>query len=411
MKNILCSSLIGCFFLLIFASCQNKNEMLNTGTWRAVLKLRADVSLPLNFELKKIQDKYLLEIINADEKIAVDEISIINDSIFIKLPLFDSEIKGKFDANSITGAWFNYSRKENISIPFEAKFGIDFRFTNETKTPMANISGRWETDFSKGTEDSSKAIGVFVQSANSLTGTFLTPTGDYRYLAGTVQGDSVMLSCFDGSHAFLFRAKIDEHGNLNGDFHSGNHWLEPWTAKRNEQFQLPNPDSLTFLKSGYDKVNFSFPDLDNKPVSLSDKRFEGKVVIVQIMGTWCPNCMDETNFLSSYYAKHKSENLEIIGLGYEKTSDFSKAKSSLERLKKRFNVEYTLLFAGSSKKEEAAKTLPMLNHIMSFPTTIFIDKKGKVRKIHTGFSGPATGNEYEKFKEEFSSFVEKLIAE
>ena len=53
----------------------------------------------------------------------------------------------------------------------------------------------------------------------------------------------------------------------------------------------------------------------------------------------------------------------------------------------------------------------MLNHVLSYPTTIFIDKKGVVRKIHTGFNGPATGEKYTEFKTEFEGFVGELIDE
>jgi thiol-disulfide isomerase/thioredoxin len=272
-----------------------------------------------------------------------------------------------------------------------------------------DISGRWETDFSRGTEDSSKAIGVFKQRKNHLEGTFLTPTGDYRFLEGSVDGKNLTLSCFDGSHAFLFKGEINGNESLIGTFWSGLHWSEPWTARRNESFELPNPDSLTFLKQGYKKLEFSFPDLEGKKVSLADEKFKNKVVIVQIMGSWCPNCMDETVFLSNLYNKKNKKDLEIIGLAFEKIPE--RAHQNLLRLKDKFKVNYPILLAGPSDKKEAAKALPALNHIMSFPTTIFIDKKGIVRKIHTGFSGPATGSEYDKFKEEFNLFVDKLLKE
>ena len=53
----------------------------------------------------------------------------------------------------------------------------------------------------------------------------------------------------------------------------------------------------------------------------------------------------------------------------------------------------------------------MLNKIISYPTTIFIDKKGNVRKIYTGFSGPATGEAYTDFVKETTEFVEMLLRE
>jgi hypothetical protein len=69
-------------------------------------------------------------------------------------------------------------------------------------------------------------------------------------------------------------------------------------------------------------------------------------------------------------------------------------------------INYKIVFGGTSKKSEAAKTLPMLNHIMSYPTTIFIDRKGKIKKIQTGFNGPGTGKIYEDYKK--SNLTEDL---
>ena len=135
------------------------------------------------------------------------------------------------------------------------------------------------------------------------------------------------------------------------------------------------------------------------------------MVLLQIFGTWCPNCMDETIFYADWFNKHQNEAIEIIGLAYEAKDDFEYAKARVEKMKAKYNVGYDYVIAGVYDKEAAAKTLPMLNHVLSFPTTIFIDKKGKVRKIHTGFSGPATGIYYEEFKNDFNSFMDQLLNE
>lgn len=382
---------------------------LLAGIWRAVLSLPAN-ELPFNFELIENESLYSVVIINGEERIKADEIVIKGDSLFLKLPVFDSEIKVKFTEKEMKGAWINYSRRTNQSIPFRAEFGLKHRFTTSPEKLYKNISGRWETWFSPGTKDSSLAIGIFKQNLKEVTGTFLTSTGDYRYLQGITEGDSLFLSCFDGSHAFLFKAKItNENNSMKGIFISGNHGREDWIARRNDSIELPNPDSLTFLKPGYNDFNFSFPDLDSNIVSLRDKKYENKVKVIQLMGSWCPNCMDESVYLADYYRKNNSKGVEIIGLAFEKTNDFQKAVSNIRRLKERFGIKYTLLIAGN--RDNAANALPMLNHIMGYPTTIFIDRNNKVRKIYTGFNGPATGIYYEKYKDEFTSFIDKLLIE
>jgi thiol-disulfide isomerase/thioredoxin len=147
-------------------------------------------------------------------------------------------------------------------------------------------------------------------------------------------------------------------------------------------------------------------------ISLSDDRFKNKVVVLQIMGTWCPNCLDESKYLAQYYKEH-SKDLEIIGLAFEYVKTEEKAFANINRLKERIGITYPILLAqvGSSSKAKANDKLPMLNHVLSYPTTIILDKNGKVRKIQTGFNGPATGERYTKFKAEFESLIANLKVE
>ncbi|MBA3971345.1 MAG: TlpA family protein disulfide reductase, partial [Bacteroidetes bacterium] len=279
--------------------------------------------------------------------------------------------------------------------------------------------GRWESTFSSGSKDSSKALGEFTGEGSFFSGTFLTETGDYRYLSGTIDAHyNFYLSCFDGAHAFLFTGVHKRDPNtksndsiVNGHFYSGSHHHETWIAKRNDKFQLRNPDSLTYLKPGFSKVDFSFKNLEGKTVSLSDEKYKGKAVIIQIMGSWCPNCMDETKFLAAFHKNYKDKGVEVIALAFERTDDFNKAVNNVSRLKKRFDADYDFLITMKTGKDQASEALPMLNEVMAFPTTIYIDKKGIARKIYTGFNGPATGDAYTKFAENTTRFVEKLLAE
>jgi hypothetical protein len=121
--------------------------------------------------------------------------------------------------------------------------------------------------------------------------------------------------------------------------------------------------------------------------------------------------MDETKFLSSWYSSNKHRNVEIIALAFERKDDFEYAKTRIEKLKKRFDIQYDFLFGGKSDKSSATKALPMLRGSVSYPTTIFIDRKGKVRKIHTGFSGPGTGEHYSKFVSDFNTLMDELLNE
>lgn len=401
------------FFLILFAFplASFSQKMIHEGQWRGVLQLNDSTELPFNFTCEFQGVAQTLTIRNGKERIVIDEIVYDGDSVFINFPYFDSHIRAFSSGHDIDGKFINNTRVDKKIIPFKAKMFQDWRFTPKKEKPVMVISGKWKITFKDDNPLDALGIGEFTQTGNYLEGTILTPTGDHRYLEGTVQGRKVFLSAFDGSHAFLYTGMLNMDGSMSGDFYSGIHWHQTWTAVRDEKIELPNADSLTFLKPGYKQFSFTFPDTSNKPFSFPDKKYQGKVVIVQIMGTWCPNCLDESIFLSDYYNKNKNRGVEIIALDYERMNDFEIAKKDIARLQKRLNMTYAVLFAGTTSEENKKKSLPMLNHIMSFPTTIFVDKKGNVRRIHTGFSGPATGKHYEEFVSEFNSFMEKLIKE
>ncbi|KPM33631.1 Phenylalanyl-tRNA synthetase beta subunit [Croceitalea dokdonensis DOKDO 023] len=395
----------------LFLGCtQSPKTQLKAGMWRAVIEVGDGQELPFNFELTKIDNtQWTLEIRNAEERILVEEINVQGDSIFIQMPVFEGRITGAFTSEKISGVF----TKESLdrTMPFTASFGEAERFASIDQAKF-NISGVWETTFSQGTDSAYVAKGIFYQKDNEVTGTFRTKTGDYRFLQGVVDGNEVKLSAFDGAHAFLFTATLDGEA-LFGTFYSDNHWIEPFVAKRNEAFELPDADSLTYLKDGFDAFEFTFPHQDGALVGLKDEYFENKVVLVQIMGTWCPNCLDETKFYVDYLRQQKNADLKMVALAFESAKTKEKAFAAIDRLVKRVGVPYPVLLAqyGTTSKTKANEKLPMLNAVLSYPTTIYIDKKGRVRKIHTGFNGPATGEKYEQFKLEFSKTINMLLAE
>ncbi len=392
------------------------NMKVITIIWRAVLMLHSNLELPFNFAWEQNHGRTRIVFMNGDERIYADEVRIKEDSIFIKMPVFDAEIRAKIISYKdvpvrMEGLFINHARTSDNINHFHADANQNVRFFRGGQTANSNFGGKWEVHFSAETPDSSDAIGEFVQNGNDVNGTFLTPTGDYRYLSGCVTDSTLNLSAFDGCHLYLFKAKMKSDGTLEGDYWAGSHWHEPWIGKRNNTFVLPDPDTIIKLKLGYEDIQFSFLGMDSNTVNFPSENYKGKVVILQFMGTWCPNCMDETNFLAPFYKSNKSKGFEIIGLAFEKFPDFGKAKNNVSRLKKRFNVDYPILIGCTNNKDSIARNLPMLGKIYSFPTTIFIDKKGKVRRIHTGYSGPATGIHYERWVSDFTKLVDKLLKE
>ncbi|RAJ88128.1 peroxiredoxin [Chitinophaga dinghuensis] len=387
---------------------------LQPGTWQAKLHRKDGAAIVFNFEVKDTAGHKVLFVLNATDRLLVDDVKVEGDSVFIKMPFFDSDFKAQLQANGeMTGTWTRHLADKDVSIPFSATPNTTERFpvNNPAK---GSVNGRWATWFKGKDNDSSYAIGEFKQQGNTVHGTFLTTTGDYRFLDGVLDGDSLKLSTFDGSHAYLFTAKVSGDAIVGGTFYAGiGDGKESWSAIKNDTAKLQDEATIATLKPGAGPLTFSFPDMEGKKVSLQDERFQGKAVVITLMGSWCPNCMDETNYLSDWYKKNKDRGVEVLGLAYERTTDFDKSKKSLSGFLKRFDVQYPVLITGVTPgdPEKGAKTLPQLTGIKGFPTTIFIDKKGNVKEVHTGFNGPGTGEHYEEFKYNFNRLIDQLLAE
>lgn len=436
--------LIALGIIVLASSCivvDNPYTSLPPGPWRGVLELEySPVSsnpegkplpekmnmsfeevmqgeLPFNFEVVyDTPDSFHIELINGEERMIVDDITVgldrstAKDTVIINFPVYDSYIYAIYEEDILEGDWIVNNRGSEYRIPFIARHGQSHRFTALKKEPVMDVSGRWEATFEIDEEDPYPAIAELRQNGNHLEGTFLTETGDYRYLEGTVQANKMYLSCFDGSHAFLFEANIKEDSSLIGSFRSGKHYRTLWSARYNPDAQLASPDELTYLKDGYSQLEFGFPNLEGDTIRLNDAAYQGKVRLVQILGSWCPNCRDETRFLTQYLEKNPHPELAVIGLAFERYKEKEKALKAIRTYKNQMDIPYEILHAGISDKKEASKALPMLNQIVSYPTLIFVDKTGKVRRIHTGFSGPATST-YEDFKADFESYVNQLLKE
>lgn len=399
--------LLATLSVFTIVSCKEDSKKIPHGHWLGELLVNEDKILPFNFEVTA--DKSL-KIFNAEEVILVDEIIYKNDSVFIKMPVFEGYFELKLIEDRMTGRFIN--KDMALDLPFKAIFNSKERFEAK-EVPTVDISGNWEVTFNPNSDRAGYlAKGIFQQSDKKVTGTFRTEAGDYRYLEGVMNGNELKLSAFDGSHAYLFVAKVKD-STLNGIFYSGNTWSADFEGQRNEHFELSDASLLTTLHNEETPFEFSFPNEEGQTISLADAQFQDKVVVVQLMGSWCPNCLDESVYFSEYSKLNADKDIEFVALAFENAKTDSLAFESIKRLKNRLGIEYPVLLAqsGTSDKVEAQKKLPMLKQVISYPTTIFIDKTGKVRKIHTGFNGPATGEKYVEFKKEFSGFVNELLAE
>lgn len=384
------------------------------GTWRAVLQVPGG-ELPFGLEFVERENRLEALLINGPDRVAVTEVTLEGNTLRLRMPGFENVLDASLDGDSLVGT-LTMIKKGGAEqrIPFTARRGDSWRFSPDEMQPAATsdaaVSGRWAVTFGED-EKASPAVGEFTQQGRRVTGTFLTPTGDHRFLAGEVRGRELKLSKFDGGHVFLYRATLDDDGRLRGRFWSGTASVEDFVAQRDDDASLGDAENRTTLAGKADRLDFRFPDVGGSSISITDPFFRGKVVIVALAGSWCPNCHDEAAFLADLHRRKRSQGFEIISLMFEQFGDFAKAAEATYRFRDRHRIEYTTLIAGTSDKDDAAAKLPQLSGVYAFPTTIFLDRQGKVRKIHTGFSGPATGVHYERLIGEFEKTVDALLAE
>jgi thiol-disulfide isomerase/thioredoxin len=407
LKKIGLLSIAGLFSLAV-----NAQTTLQPGTWNAALHRTDGNKIVFNLAVEQVKGKNVLYVVNEPEKLLVDDVRQVGDSLFVNMPLFESSFKLKIvSKDSLSGTWTKRGSQKDVVMPFTASSKIPYRFAAAKGDATQQVQGKWKVDFLKAGDESSAAIGEFKQQGNKVSGSILTPSGDYRYLSGIVTGDQLYLSTFDGVHAMVFTAQVSKDSLSNGVIYSSNAPTSNWVAQKNETASLAFNTDLR-LKDGEDgTLNFSFKDLNGKQVSIQDKKFKNKVVIIQLMGSWCPNCMDETEFLSEFYNKNKARGVEVIGLAYEYTTDPVRSKNSLSKFQKRFNVKYPLLIApvALSDPQKTEKTLPQLTNISVFPSTIILDKNGKVSSITSDFFGPGTGEYYTKYKADFEKKINNLL--
>lgn len=428
-------------FLLIISSlisgCIRPKESytsLAPGIWRGALKLSSIPTLSLKDEIERYEkegtkpvydpedelpflfevfyrpedQKPYIEIINGTERIRIDEVytgrnkNTAEDTVWIEFVAFDSHIRGIMKEGIIQGEWVARNRV-NYTIPFVAHFGKKDRFLVVPSAPVTDLTGTWDCLFDLNLEKTEKAIGEFKQIGASLTGTFRTESGDHRYLEGTVTGNKFFLSAFDGSHAYLFFGKITGDSLL-GTFKSGNHFLSVWTAVRNAEATLSSATQRN--KETGRPVQFNFLNPEGEIRSLKD--YDQEIKILQIMGTWCPNCYDETRFLMEYLNKNQGLDIAVIGLACERHRDTVKAMNAIRNYRKKLDVPYEILLAATTtSKPVVSKQLPFLDTILAFPTLVILDKNNKIHSIHTGFDGPAT-SKYPDFVKEFGETIQTI---
>lgn len=379
----------------------------NESIWRGIFDL-GDIQMPVQALINLNNKTFFIK--NSRELIGFNHYSEIDDTLVFSSDNFDSRFHVKLtDDSTIVGRWINEKSKTVRTLKFSAQKNIPYRFMANI-APEVNLTGYHKTFFydKEGNIEDSTLLKID-QNKHIVTASVLTETGDYRFLDGVIRNDSLLMSTMDGTHAYYFAAAI-EGESLKGSFRSGCCYQQNWSSNLNSQFELRNPEEITTMLPD-SVVSFSFPDENGNIISLSDDEFKGKPVVITLMGTWCSNCLDEAQFLKEVEAVHGAKGLKIIGLDFELISDSAKAVENIKRHRKSLNINYPVLLASlSATKQKAHLKVPYLNGVFSYPTMIVLNKDHNVVKVHTGFSGPATGPLYYKaFRMEYLALFDELV--
>ncbi|MCE2864403.1 MAG: TlpA family protein disulfide reductase [Cryomorphaceae bacterium] len=354
-----------------------------------------------------------ITIVNGKEVYQLSVKKRIGDTIVYQFPAQDAEWRVAFekDFSEARGWWINYNKKVPVRYPVHLYMTLS-EMIPKPDTIFPELFGRWKVVFEPGTPNEELLVGVFQQEMNGrIFGSFLSETGDYRYLHGYAANGKLHLQTYTGYWAFVVEADLNGSNEMTGVFYSGGKSSTSFKATRDETVQLRNEAELTYLIKRDERVVLNnLIKLNGRKTNLDFSK-KGQVTLIQIMGTWCPNCIDETNLLRALKETYGPKGLEIIALGFEVGADSKKQRSRLKKFAKDLQVNYPVYLAGTSSKEAAAAYFPMLNGIMSFPTSILVDRQGKIIAIHTGFSGPATGTAYTELVEKFKQEIEGALNE
>jgi thiol-disulfide isomerase/thioredoxin len=379
-----------------------------SGLWDATVVVNnrdGALEIPFRFEIAGSGSNVKGSFFNGDDKTTSTSGSLQNG----KLSLSFDELGTRLDATLKDGQLEGeYSRgTRGAPYPFRAKRYVPVAAGN-AKIP--EIAGLWNVQVGKSSKGEAAWQLIVRQSGAEVSAAILRIDGDTGTLTGTYKDGTFALSHFSGARPLRLELTPAADGTL-AVVQNKDH---PLTALRAEQANakgLPKPSDptrFTSVKDPSEPFRFSFPDLDGKIVSNTDPKFQGKVVIVTIGGSWCPNCHDETPFLVDLYKKYKSKGLEIVELSFEEDAQI-KNPVRVKAFNKRYGVEYTVLIPGEPK--ELNEKVPQGLNLNSFPTTFFLGRDGKVRSAHAGFAGKASGKFHTELIEEETALVERLLAE
>ena len=374
------------------------------GQWRVSFDAHPGGPLPFTLDVREGKTGPQAWLVNAPERLKVEQVQVTGDSITLIFPSYNSKLELKAAGNdTLSGTATVLRATGTVTLAARAQRG-SWRFTPTAVKPAGNVTGRWNLTYG---DNNVKGLVLLKQVGSQVSGTVQLPTGDMRYLSGELNGTQLKLSTFDGSFTNLWT------GTLVGDTLKGAQFAatsrptgNAWEAKKERQATM---NAVLVEAPGGERLSFRLPTPEGQMISLNDARYKGKVVVITLGGAWCPNCHDEAIFMGPYAARRQKEGLEMIGLQFEYGTDQARAMRQITSFKNRYKLPYPMVYGGQPNAEDTKKVLGDLAPVKVWPSTIFIGRDGRVKEVHVGWAGPATGALSEKVKREFDETVTKLL--
>ena len=373
--------------IILIISCNNKKL---DGNWKATLNIQGKKT---PFNIKIYDNSKKAKLYNASETIELDAIKIGNKYNF-QIANFDNALVLERKDDQLIGHWVKYNKKNEYKLNIKAKKGSwDLRVTYPEDFPK-----RWKIVFTNDKGKKSDALLLFTHNHASI----LTPTGDYRFLTPVFKDKKLSLYGFDGAFSFHIDGQLNDN-SYKGVMYSGLDWSEKFTATPSEDFQLPDSSKITSLKSK--AINVCLKNLKDEKQCISNS--DNRAKVIQIFGSWCPNCIDETKFIKKF-RKNNNAQVDFYIVSFERGLTEKISLKSLKKAKGIYEIDYPVLIGGLTKEIKVSDVFKGIDNFASFPTTIFVSKSGKIVEVHSGFSGPATGIYYDNFKKKFKNLIELI---
>jgi thiol-disulfide isomerase/thioredoxin len=404
-------ALLGCAALSAALFACSPAESPPLGTYRAVASTEGG-DLPFGLELAREDGGTVAYLVNGPERVRATGVRLEGTQLSIQMPGYQNRIEATFRDGRFEGTLFILRPRGIVrELRLVAVPGETWRFFPKPDAAPLDFSGRWALTFRDADGSEKLGIAELVQDGHVVTGTVLRQSGDDRYLAGEARGDTLFLSRFDGGVAYLYLARLGRDGVLGGEQFTGGGSRESFSGRRDPAAKLDNPAERSVLKPGVDRLEFSFPDLDGRPYRYPDDAHAGKVVLITVGGSWCPNCHDEAEFLKELLASRGERGLEVIQLMFERTTEHADSVEAARDFADKFSIDYPVLVAGTVTDDDVLRKLPQVAAFNAYPTLFIVDRKGVVRDVHTGFVGPAAGRHHEEQVREMTALVDALLDE